>query len=282
MKKGKKRARTLSLEGLDLFNIGVNAQPLTPTPPKKKKTCLRSLLLNLFTTDFDVKLEKSTKTFRKGTCCLYSYLTDEEKSHIPDFFNNAVTNLVYLILVTDKKPNTLVKVRHNISFYLSLADHAFKNGDHNSVILLKAALENIAIRRLKLKESKKQKELFKKFEEAYGTFMTCNAKHLEQMLKKKDDVDKFLPSIVIMLMHLNKTKEYAKCYTSIGKFPKALQDKHDEIQKLAIDYYNNYKDFQDKMLELYLKDPMELKLMKEVKGMSISAKLYEISMLVKN
>ena len=94
------------------------------------------------------------------------------------------------------------------------------------------------------------------------------------MLKNKDDVDKFLPSIVIMLMHLNKTKEYAKCYTSIGKFPKALQDKHDEIQKLAIDYYNNYKDFQDKMLELYLKDPMELKLMKEVKGMSISAKLY--------
>ena len=71
-------------------------------------------------------------------------------------------------------------------------------------------------------------------------------------------------------------------FSCIGKFPKALQDKHDEIQKLAIDYYNNYKDFQDKMLELYLKDPMELKLMKEVKGMSISAKLYEISMLVKN
>ena len=41
MKLGKKRARTLSLEGLDLFNIGVNAQPLTPTPPKKNKTCLR-------------------------------------------------------------------------------------------------------------------------------------------------------------------------------------------------------------------------------------------------
>ena len=61
-----KRARTLSLEGLDLFNIGVNAAPLTPTPRKVKKTCLRSLVLNLFTTDFDIKLEKSTKTFRKG------------------------------------------------------------------------------------------------------------------------------------------------------------------------------------------------------------------------
>ena len=83
-------------------------------------------------------------------------------------------------------------------------------------------------------------------------------------------------------MRPNKTKEYAKCYTSIGRFPKALYDKHDEIQKVAYNYYNNYKDFQDKMLELYLKDPTELKLMKEVKGMNISAKLYEISMLVKN
>jgi len=280
--KGKKRARTLSLEGLDLFNIGVNSQPLTPTPPKPNKTCLRNLVLNLFTTDFDVKLEKSTKTFRKGTCCLYSYLTDEEKGKIPDFFNNAVTNLVYLILISDDKPNTLVKVKHNISFYLSLADHAFKNGDHNSVILLKAALENIAIRRLKLKETKKQKELFKKFEEAYGTFTSCNAKHLKQMLENKDGVKQFLPSIVIMLMHLNKTKEYAKCYVSIGKFPKELQEKHDEIQFLATNYYNNYKDFRERMLELYLRDPSELKLMKEVKGMSISAKLYEISMLVKN
>ena len=86
MKKGKKRARTLSLEGLDLFNIGIKSAPLTPTPPKPKKMCLRSLVLNLFTTDFDIKLEKSIKTFRKGTCCLYSYLTDEEKSKIPDFF----------------------------------------------------------------------------------------------------------------------------------------------------------------------------------------------------
>ena len=48
-------------------------------------------------------------------------------------------DIVYLILVTDDKPNSIVKVKHNIRFYLSLADEAFKNGDHNSVILLKAA-----------------------------------------------------------------------------------------------------------------------------------------------
>ena len=118
MSKGKKRARTLSLEGLDLFNIGVNAPPITPTV-KVKKTCLRTLIFNLFTTDFDIKLEKSIKTFRKGTCSLYSYLNDKEKAQIPDFFNNAVTNLVYLILVTDDKPNTIVKVKHRKEVYNS-------------------------------------------------------------------------------------------------------------------------------------------------------------------
>tara|TARA_B110000444_G_scaffold198774_1_gene189980 strand:+ start:351 stop:1175 length:825 start_codon:yes stop_codon:yes gene_type:complete len=273
----KTKIRTLSLEGQDLFNIGMNSQPLT-----KQLNCLRSLISNLFTTDFDIKLEKSIKTFRKSSCSLYSYLTDREKSKIPDFFNNAVANLVYLILVTDDKPNKLVKVRHNISFYLSLANKAFENGDHNSVILLKAALENIAIKRLKLKKHKKEKILFDKFENAYGTFMSCNSKHLEEMLTKKKKVKEYLPSIVIMLMHLNKTKEYAKCYTSIGKFPKELQNKHNKIQEVASTYYNSYKDFKDRMQELYLKNPEDLTLMKLVKGKSISLKLYEISILVKN
>ena len=107
--------------------------------------------------------------------------------------------IVYLILVTEGKPNNIVKVRHNISFYLSLADQAFENGDHNSVILLKAALENIAIRRLKLKELKKQKKLFKKFEDTYGTFLNCNAKHLKQMLENKDTKN-FLPSIEFTIL----------------------------------------------------------------------------------
>jgi len=277
---GKKRTtRTLSLEGCELFNIGVNC-PVSPTSPKPcNLPCLKSLLLNLFTTDFDIKLEKSKKSFRKGTCSLYAFLTEEQKKKIPDFFNNAVTNLVYLILVDGNKINNKQKIRHNISFYYSLASLAFENGDHNTVILLKAALENTAIRRLKLKPLKKQKELTQKFEKVYGTFMNCNAGHLKQMLEN-DDREHFLPSIVIMLMHLNKTKEYAKCYQSIGKFPEALQNKHNQIQKLADSYYDNYKTFQNKIIDLYLKDPMDLKYMKESKGMGISGKLFEISLLV--
>ena len=66
---------------------------------------LQVIVLNLFTTDFDIKLEKSTKTFRKGTCCLYSFLTDEEKSKIPDF----ILDVEYENLVKNKE-NEIKKI----------------------------------------------------------------------------------------------------------------------------------------------------------------------------
>ena len=266
------RTRTLSREGCKLFNIG-NAIPTQNLP------CLKSILYKLFTTDFDIKLEKSKKSFRMGTCNLYSFLSDKKKHKIPDFFNNAVINLVYLILVDGININNRQKIRHNISFYYSLAELAFKNGDHNTVFLLKAALENNAIKRLKLKPLKKQTKLLKKFEETYGTFMSCNARHLKQILKNKD-VDSFLPSIVILIMHLNKTKEYAKCYESIGKFPKSLRNKHNELQNIIAIYYDHYKDCKDNGIDIYLQDPHELRLLKG-SGSSISTKLYELSLLVK-
>ena len=48
-------------------------------------------------------------------------------------------------------------------FYYSLADEAMKNNDHNTV-LIRAALDNTAIRRLKIEETKKMKRVKDKFE----------------------------------------------------------------------------------------------------------------------
>lgn len=264
--------RTLSSEGCKLFNIG-------NTNPTQNLPCLKSILYKLFTTDFDIKLEKSKKSFRLGTCNLYSFLSDKKKHKIPDFFNNAVANLVYLILVDGEKINSRQKIRHNINFYYSLAELAFKNEDHNTVFLLKSALENNAIKRLKLKPLKKHIKLIKQFEETYGTFMSCNASHLKQILKNKD-IDSFLPSIVVLLMHLNKTKEYAKCYEKLGTFPGALKNKNKELKNICEKYYNYYKKYQDKGIGLYLQDSSELDLLKEIKGKSVNVKLYNLSLLV--
>lgn len=270
------RKRTLSMEGCELFNIAHS--DISP-PVQNRFPCMRSFIFNLFTSDFDIKLEKSKDSFRLGTCSLYSFLSDKKKQEIPTFFNNAMTNLVYLILVDEGKINTRQRIRSNINFYYCLAEMAFKNGDHNTVILLKAALENTAIKRLKLKPFKRQKQLTQMFEKAYGTFMNCNAGHLKQILDN-NDVDNFLPSLLILLMHLNKTREYAKCYERLGKFPTVLQNKQNQLQNIAEKYYNTYKNYQEEIIDLYLKDPSELKLLEGVTGKTVSTKLYELSLLV--
>ena len=66
------------------------------------------------TSDFDRKLEKKL-TMRKAAKKLISYLYNKEHS-IPYYTNNAVTNLVILILSDGEKYLTKQKVKHNIHF----------------------------------------------------------------------------------------------------------------------------------------------------------------------
>ena len=97
-----KRRHSLSKDGLNLFNLCLSNDADEPIEDvKPSKNCLRSLFFNLFTTDFDHELQKSKDKFRDGTCSLYSFLDNKSIQNIPNFFNNAVANLVYLILVTD-------------------------------------------------------------------------------------------------------------------------------------------------------------------------------------
>ena len=277
-----KRRRSLSKDGLNLFNLCLSNDPEEiPLEMKKpSKNCLRGLFYKLFTTDFDVELEKSRDKFREGTCSLYSFLDNKSVKNIPNFFNNAVANLVYLILVTDGKLNSKKKVNKNLIFYYSLAEEAMKYNDHNTAVLIRAALDNTAIRRLKTKETKKMKRVKDKFEEVYGSFLSCNARHLKAILENKDI--KFLPSLLILLMHLNKTKEYAKSYRALGKFPKELEEKNNQLQNIANNYYNEYIGFREKILDLYTKDPHELELLSDCNKSNITTKLFELSYKIKN
>ncbi len=277
-----KRRRSLSDDGLNLFNLCLSNNPEEPEQEIKKpsKNCLRGLFYKLFTTDFDLELEESRDKFREGTCSLYSFLDNKSIKNIPNFFNNAVANLVYLMLVTDGKLNTKRKVHKNLLFYYSLAEEAMKYNDHNTAVLLRAALDNTAIRRLKIKETKKMKRVKDKFEDIYGSFLSCNARHLKAILNNKDI--KFLPSLLILLMHLNKTKEYAKSYRALGKFPKELEEKNTQLQSIANNYYKEYVGFREKILDLYTKDPHELELLKDSNKNNITTKLFELSDKIKN
>ena len=59
-----------------------------------------------------------------------------------------------------------------------------KYNDHNTAVLIRAALDNTAIRRLKTK-NKKMKRAKDKFEEVYGSFLSCNARHLKLYSRTK-------------------------------------------------------------------------------------------------
>ena len=276
-----KKSRNLSNDGITLFNLCLqDEEEIIQETQKLSKSCIRGLFFKLFTTKFDIELEKSKVTFRDGTSSLYAFLDNKSIKNIPTFFNNAIVNLVYLILVTDGKLNKKRKISKNLMFYYTLAEHAMKNNDHNTAILLRAALDNTAIRRLKIKETKQMKRVKAKFEVVYGSFLSCNARHLKAMLENKDI--KYLPSLLILLMHLNKTKEYAKSYRALGKFPKDLEKKNKQLQNIANNYYIEYVGFREKILDLYTKNPYELELLKDSTQSNISTKLFELSNKIKN
>ena len=148
------RKRTLSKEGLELFNISLGNET-----SYQSKICLKKFICGIFTTDLDIELEKSKDNFRNSTYSLYSFLDEDFINLIPDYFNNAITNIIYLILVNDNKINTKKQILKNLHFYYTLADIAMKNKDHNTAVLLRAVLNNIAIKRLNIKETKKIKKL---------------------------------------------------------------------------------------------------------------------------
>ena len=102
------RKRALSNQGLELFNIALSKPG--------QNTCFRSIIYNLFSSDFDEKLEKSLEQFRKSSYKLYSYLNENEIHLIPTYFNNAVVNLIYLIMIGDDNINNLRQVKKNLMF----------------------------------------------------------------------------------------------------------------------------------------------------------------------
>jgi hypothetical protein len=272
------RKRVLSHEGCRLFNVS-----LYNNPPPQYQGCLRRLFLNLLTSDFDHKLADNSKQMRQSTCKLYSYL--DKREQIPSFINNAITNIVLLILLNDSKINKLHQVKYNIHYYITLAKKAHDSGDHQTAILITAALKNTALTNLQLKNSKKDKNILIELEKEYGNFMNCHSGHLKQMLKNKETIchlKDFLPSIMILLMHLNRTKEYVKGYTNIGKFPKSLILKEDQLQLIANNYFNEYKNIENNLVQLYEEDPLNNDIMNQMKSEGIASKLHEISNIVKS
>ena len=219
----------------------------------------------------------------------------ENYNDIPLYTNNAVTNLIILILTDGEKFLNKQKVKKNIHFYLKLAEKACLTNDHQTAILIKCALENFNITRLKLNLNKGDTNIVKLLNNKYGTFKNCHSTHVHEFLKKyenKNDIDpEYIPSVMVLHMHTGRNKAYSEAYTRLGQYPKKLVEMNDKLELLKKQYYNNYL-HNDKALltKLYRTDPNELSICKKLsneKSNDLNYKntqqlLYILSQQVKN
>ena len=65
--------------------------------------------------------------------------------------NKGIANLVALVLSNGEKTLTPHQVRYNLGFYLNLAKKAMEDNDHQTALLIKSAVANHNISRLKIK-----------------------------------------------------------------------------------------------------------------------------------
>ena len=267
------------IENVKCFNFKIN---------------IKQKFLDFITSDFDKKLESNIINMRNASKKMIKFL-HESYSDIPLYTNNAVTNLIILILTDGEKFLNKQKVKHNIHFYLKLAEKACLTNDHQTALLIKCALENFNITRLKIKLNKGDSKIVDLLNKKYGTFKNCHATHIKEFLEKYNnntDIDpEYIPSVMVLHMHTGRNKSYSKTYTRLGQYPKHLIEMSDKLELLKKQYYHNYfKNNNAILTKLYKTDPNELTICKklaneksdDLKYKSIQQLLYILSQQVKN
>ena len=243
------RKRTLSDKGLQLFNL------LDDIPPKRfSSSCFRQTFLNLITTDFDIKIEQNTQHMKESTKKLYQFLFNnntKKQFKLSSLCNNAIDNIIIYILTDGFNVLNKIEIKNNLNYYISLARNAQSHGDHHTSLLIISAIYSNPISRIKIKYTKQQTVFLNKSKDLYGSFLTCHTKHLKSILKgyRKD----FYPSLMILDMHYNKTREHAKAFKCIGKCPKNLINVQEQLKSIINIYSKLSSD--TNILPLYYTDP---------------------------
>ena len=307
-----KRSRTLSSLESDLLSISQLYSPKNPLlisknswselSPKnkkkerrkttgsidlKKKFNLKKIFLDFITTDFDKSLLKNKKNMREASIKLLSYI-DKDPKLIFDYMKNAVTNIVMLILSNGEKQLTAQQVKHNIHFYLKLAEKATFEKDHQTAILIILALRNYNITRLDIKLSKSDQKLEKSILYRYGCYDNSYCKSI-QLLNAYDKKfpDGFIPSAYQVILFSGKYKEIFNNYKILGKYPSTLYNFDSKIDMIKYIYINEKQSNSKLNLnKIYKKNPKTLEFVKqklnEYKTNDISIMLFNLSLSVKN
>ena len=148
---------------------------------KKFKLSIKKVLSNMFNSKYDIELNEKKNTLRESTCKLMSMIDDMDS--INDKCKIAINNLVLIILTNDNEKINIQRVKYNLGFYLNLAKKAMDSDDHQTALLIKLAVDNNNIKRLKINYNKSMTRTYNELELKYGSFKNMNKNHLNDILK---------------------------------------------------------------------------------------------------
>lgn len=242
-----KRPRTLSDDGKQLL-----CAAYTPEEISIDRGCLSALLCNLFTTDYDHRIDECVQLFRHGSKGLIlSWKEEEQKLHT--WMNNALMNTLSIIFKEHHAVLPLSTIKYNLRFYLQVAKRAMETKDHNTAILLKSALSHSTVERLNI-ATKGMKQKLSDLKEAYGTSKNCQRNHVEQILNKSMSnfsFEKEIPSPMVLEMYMKRVHQYEKALKQFGKF-NTNREIREKIKKVMQKFINDpYKE----LIPLYSQTP---------------------------
>lgn len=265
----------------------------SPKNMKKRRhtiSCLPSLnvkqiFVDFITTDFDKKLEDHSQNMKSASKKLLLHLHNNPQK-IPTFVDNAIINLVILILSNGDKYLSEQQVKHNVHFYLKLAERAIQENDHQTAILIKCAIENYNVYRLKLKRNKTDQKIIDLLEKKYGNFKNCYSDHLREFLEVVQEYDKiysYIPSAMVLHMHSIRNERYTKEFRRIGKHPTKISQYSQSIELFKKLFYNKNSISGHNLTKLYLDVSDDLKFIKDFdKNNDLKSLLFHLSCNVKN
>ena len=142
-------------------------------------------------------------------------------------------------------------------YYFDLSKLAYKFNDHNTTLIIKSALEHIIIKKLKIKIFKSEQKLLNHFNEDYGKFVDCYKNHVKYIIENKDNLTDFVPSAMVLDMHLKKFDAYTKAYMNIGQYPEELVKKQEELNNISRNIKEYYNNVPNTIINLYTNNPFE-------------------------
>ena len=196
----------------------------------------RRLFCGLFTTQYDVDLDECVRLFRDGSKALLASTVRDGKLS-PKWMDNAITNVIRLVLEENGKPLPPAKVKGNLRWYLNVALKAKDTKDHNTAILLKsrpgALLPRPAGPDVQEHETVHGdlRRGVRHVSDVPGAARPRNPPERPHVLLPRGEI----PSAMVVDMHLNRNKEHAKAFRQIGKMPQGIEDASDRLkERLAL------------------------------------------------